>query len=163
MDVYLAKNLILSSIGGVKMTTATHFDTLSPEIRARMNNIFQVSAQQRLAKSAVRTGKESIGETTCEICGGKSKLGFLIIHHIVPEHVKRQMGITDSRTARLCITCHSAVHDWYSKKVFSLPYDLETHSFRPRMATAMAREYQVAYEDFAKHKGNVQYSSRSTR
>lgn len=143
------------------MATTSYIDTASSVIGARLDNIFQIPTQQDLARITKRAGEESIRKNTCEVCGCESKLGFFILHHIVPEHAIRQMGIADSRTVRLCINCHSAVHDWYSKKVFSMPYDLETHSFRPKLATEMAREYETAYEDFTKHKSSVKYSSRS--
>jgi len=134
------------------MTTATYLETLTSKPRARIADISRPSTRQELAKIAEGVGEETKRNKTCEACGGESRLGFLIVHHIVPEHVTRQMGITDSSTVGLCISCHSAVHNLYAERVFSMPYDPETKQFRRKLPTEIVGEYKTAYEGFIKHK-----------
>ncbi len=134
------------------MTTATYLDTLFSEMTARIDYLFPVSPPKESAKSKKRKGEEAVRKETCEVCGYDSKLGFLIDHHIVSEYVIRQMRIADSRTVKLCKNCHSEVHTWYLKKVFSIPYDAETKRFKPKLPIEMVKEYEAAYEGFAEHK-----------
>jgi len=134
------------------MAMATYIETLPAKPRARIDDISRPSTRQELAKIAERIGEETNRKKTCEACGGESRLGFLIVHQIVPEHVTRHMGITDSSTVGLCISCHSAVHNLYAKRVFSMPYDPETKQFRLKLPTEIVEEYKTAYESFAKHK-----------
>ncbi len=134
------------------MVTTTYPDTLSPGRKVRIDNISRPSIRQGLAKNAGRTGEETKRNKICEACGGESRAGFLIVHHIVPEHVTRQMEITDASTVGLCLGCHSAVHNLYAQRVFSMPYDPETKQFRRKLPAEIVSEYKTAYEGFARHK-----------
>ena len=132
------------------MTTSAYVETISSKTRLGIDHIPIPPALQELAKIADRIGEKTVRNTTCELCGCESQLGFLILHHIVPEHVARWEGIEDSRVTGLCISCHSAVHDWYGKKVSRMPYDTKTRQFLPKLPAEIVSEYQTAYEDFAR-------------
>ena len=93
-----------------------------------------------------------MGKKTCELCGYESEPGHLVTHHIVPEETTRQAGMPDSATVVLCGNCYTEVHDWYTKKVFSMVYDPETKRFRPRSPAEMVKEYEAAYRVFAEYK-----------
>jgi len=134
------------------MAIARYLETIPSRPKDKVDVIPLPSAQQELDKIAERIREATKRKTTCEACGGKSRLGFLIVHHIIPEHVTRQMEIIDSSTVGLCLSCHSAVHNWYAKRVFSLLYDFKSKQFKNRLPTEIVKEYKSAYEVFVRRK-----------
>ncbi len=134
------------------MATSVNTDNPPLGVSVRFDRLFQAPAQQELEELAQRLQKQTIRNKICQVCGHFSPLGFLIVHHIVPEHLVRQMGITDSKTAELCLYCHQAVHSLYAKRMISMPYDPETKRFKPKTAPEIVREYETAYQDFANSK-----------
>jgi hypothetical protein len=134
------------------VVTNVNTDNLSLGVRVRFDRLFQASVQQELDELAQRVQKKTVRNKICQVCGHISPLGFLIVHHIVPEHFIRQLDITDSKTVELCLGCHRAVHDLYARKTISIPYDPMTKRFRPKTVPEIAREYETTYEDFANSK-----------
>lgn len=88
----------------------------------------------------------------CELCGKVSQLELLEIHHVVPQEVIEQMGISSPATTILCHKCHQEIHDWYDRNVSTVSYHPESQSFQRKSPTAMVREYQSAYRVFAEYK-----------
>ena len=88
----------------------------------------------------------------CELCGKVSQLDLLEIHHVVPQEVIEQMGISSPATAILCHKCHQEIHDWYDRNVSTVAYHPESQSFQRKSPTATVKEYQSAYRVFAEYK-----------
>jgi hypothetical protein len=137
------------------MAVARYLETIPSRPKDKIDFIPLPSAQQELAIIAERLREETNRKKACEACGSESKLGFLIAHHIVPEHVTRQMGIIDSSTVGLCLSCHSAVHKLYAERVFSMPYDSERKQFRDRLPAEIVKEYKSAYEVLVRRKKGI--------
>ncbi len=91
-------------------------------------------------------------EAACELCGNISQLGNMRIHHIVPEEIAGQAGISDSATTRLCRNCHQEVNAWYAGKVSVMAYDSKNKRFQPRSPEEMVKEYETTYRAFAEYK-----------
>ena len=89
---------------------------------------------------------------TCEICGYLSQLGAIEKHHIIPTAVTEQAGMPESQTVGLCSNCDREVHIWYSGKVTDVAYSPSAKQFRPKSWPEMVKEYQAAFNSFAKFK-----------
>jgi hypothetical protein len=137
------------------MAIARYLETIPTKPEDKINVTTQPSAQQELAKITERLGKGTARKKACEACGNKSRLGFLIVHHIIPEHVTRQMGMLDSSTVGLCLSCHSAVHHCYANRVFSMPYDSVRKQFKNRLPDEIVKEYKSTYEGFVRGKRGI--------
>lgn len=137
------------------MAIARYLETTPSKPKDKIDVIPLPPAQQELAKIAEGLREETNRKKDCEACGSESRLGFLIVHHIIPEHVTRQMGIIDSSTVGLCLSCHSAVHNLYAERVFSLLYDSTSKQFKNRLPTEIVKEYKSAYEVFIRRKKGI--------
>jgi len=58
----------------------------------------------------------------------------------------------ESQAVRLCHNCHQEVHTWYLTKATEVAYGAETKRFRAKSWLELVREYQSAFDSFAKYK-----------
>ncbi|MEE9400130.1 MAG: hypothetical protein V3V23_07665 [Dehalococcoidales bacterium] len=93
-----------------------------------------------------------MGRKKCEICGHARNSGDLVIHEIVPEEVVARAGMSDLKTAVLCVDCRNELQAWYNQKVFRVSYREKVKRFVPMTPAELAKEYQAAYEAFAARK-----------
>ncbi|MFC1928539.1 hypothetical protein ACFLWC_01480 [Chloroflexota bacterium] len=90
---------------------------------------------------------------TCEACGYVSHLGAVARHHLIPESVTEQAGMSESAKVSLCCNCHFELHAWYKIKIADMVYDTASKQFRPKSWDERVKEYDSAFRAFKKYKG----------
>lgn len=88
----------------------------------------------------------------CAACGYQGKVRAIVAHHIIPEEIAEQAGISDSGAVSVCANCLAEVAAWYPRKVSGLIFDDGTRRFRPRTPAEMVTEYEAAYRAFVEYK-----------
>ncbi len=94
-----------------------------------------------------------MGRQSCDLCGYHGEPNLLAEHLAIPLAVTREAGVAESRIITLCQNCHRELDRWYSVKVADTSYDTSLNRFRPKTAQEMVREYEFAFNMFAKYKG----------
>ncbi len=92
-----------------------------------------------------------VGET-CEACGYISHLGAVAHHHLIPQSVTEQAGMSKSETVRLCCNCHFELQTWYRMKVADMVYDPGTQRFRDKSWEEKVKDYKFAFNAFREYK-----------
>lgn len=92
----------------------------------------------------------------CAACGYQGKTRAIVAHHIIPEEIAEQAGVSDSGAVSMCANCLAEVAAWYPRKVSSLVLDDGTRGFRPRTPAEMVKEYEAAYRAFVEYKKREQ-------
>lgn len=93
-----------------------------------------------------------MGDETCEVCGYQSQLGAVEKHHVIPNEVTQQAGMSESHAIRMCCNCRRELDAWYSAKVAKMVYDTKVQRFRDRTWREMVEEYQSAFDGFVNFK-----------
>ena len=93
-----------------------------------------------------------MGDETCEVCGYQSQFGAVEKHHVIPNEVTQQAGMSESHTIRMCCNCRRELDTWYSTKVAKMVYDTKTQCFRDRTWREMVEEYQSVFNGFVAYK-----------
>ena len=93
-----------------------------------------------------------MGDETCEVCGYQSQFGAVEKHHVIPNEVTQQAGMSESHTIRMCCNCRRELDTWYSAKVAKMVYDAKTQRFRDRTWREMVEEYQSVFNGFINYK-----------
>ena len=97
-----------------------------------------------------------MAKKACELCGRETELEATEEHHVVPSEVREQAGIRRSKIVRLCSDCYAELHKWYSAKVLDRTYDTKMKLFRAKAPLEMVKEYEAAYQRFARYKKEQQ-------
>ncbi|MFC1933075.1 hypothetical protein ACFLXU_05565 [Chloroflexota bacterium] len=95
-------------------------------------------------------------ESTCEVCGYQSRRGDIKKYYIVPGEVTREAGKPLGRKIPLCDNCHKELDELCSKVVADMTYDTRSQRFRIKSPQEMVREYEAAYQRFARYKKEQQ-------
>ena len=95
-------------------------------------------------------------KSTCGICGYQSERWEVNKYHIVPSEVMRKAGKLRSRRIMLCNNCRKELDELCSKVVADTTYDTMVKRFRPRSPQEMVKEYEIAYQRFARYKKEQQ-------
>ena len=93
-----------------------------------------------------------MGDETCEVCGYHSKFGAVGKHHVIPNEVTQQAGLSEVHTIRMCCNCRWELDTWYSARVAKLVYDTKTQRFRDRTWREVIEEYQSVFNGFVNYK-----------
>ena len=91
-------------------------------------------------------------KSTCEVCGYQSQRGDIKKYHIVPTEVTREIGKLRGGKIALCNNCHKEIDELCSKVVADMTYDTGSKRFRAKSPQEMAKEYETAYQRFARYK-----------
>ena len=97
-----------------------------------------------------------MAEKTCQLCGCEVALKAIERHSIIPREIMEQAGIRRSKIVRLCPNCREELQRWYEAKVADLTYDTKMKRFRGRSPLEMVKEYETAYQRFARYKKGKQ-------
>ena len=95
-------------------------------------------------------------KSTCEVCGYQSQRGDIKKYHIVPREVTMEAGIIRGRKIALCNNCHKELDELCSKVVADMTYDTKSKQFRAKSPQEMVKEYETAYQRFARYKKEQQ-------
>ncbi len=121
-------------------------------IKRYVGPLFSLGSSQE-AKELFRIFEvDAMGRESCELCGYRGEPGTVEKHHIVPIEVTERAGVPESRIIALCQSCHRELNRWYSVKVADTGYDTSLNRFRPKSPLEMVREYEFAFNTFAKYK-----------
>ena len=93
-----------------------------------------------------------MGTKTCQLCGYEDEAGSIKKYHVIPQEIAERAGIHKSRIIRLCSNCQRELSRWYSTKVADMTYDTKMKQFRVKSPQEMVREYEIAYQRFARYK-----------
>jgi len=89
---------------------------------------------------------------TCELCGYEGETKIIKKYRVIPQEVREQAGIQQSKAIRLCSNCQQELHKWYSTKVANMTYDTRMKRFRVKTPLEMVKEYESAFTIFEKYK-----------
>lgn len=92
----------------------------------------------------------------CEICGYEDELGTIKKYHVFPQEIMEQAGRKRSKITRLCPNCQQELNKWYLTNVAHMTYDNGMKRFRAKSPQEMLKEYERAYQWFARHKKEQQ-------
>ncbi len=93
-----------------------------------------------------------MGRESCELCGYPGEPRLMDKYHTIPVEVTERAGVPESRTIRLCQNCHRELNKWYSTRVADTGFDTNLNRFRPKTPLETVREYEFAFNIFAKYK-----------
>ena len=88
----------------------------------------------------------------CQLCGNEVDSRFIEKHNVVPKQVMEQARMRRARIVRLCPNCNAELRNWNNAKVASTTYDTQIKQFRQKLPAEMVKEYEGAYNRFARYK-----------
>ncbi len=91
---------------------------------------------------------------TCELCGDEVDAATIEKHNVVPREVMEQARMRRARVVRLCPKCGVEIRNWYKAKVDKNIYDAQIQRFRARLPIELVKEYENAFNRFARYKNN---------
>lgn len=92
----------------------------------------------------------------CQLCGEEVDVQSIVKHLVVPKEIMEQARMRRARIIRLCPKCNAEIQTWYKAKVAKTTYDTQIKKFRERLPAEMVKEYEGAYNRFAKFKKGQQ-------
>ena len=90
--------------------------------------------------------------TSCQLCGEDVDSGSIQKHYVVPKEIMEQARMKRARIIRVCPTCGNELQNWYDAKVDKNTFDAQIKRFRERLPAEMVKEYESAYNRFARFK-----------
>jgi hypothetical protein len=88
----------------------------------------------------------------CKLCGAEVESRSIEKHYVVPREVMEQARMRRAKIIRVCPKCNAELRNWYNAKVARTTYDTQIKQFRQRLPAEMVKEYEGAYNRFAKYK-----------
>ena len=95
-------------------------------------------------------------ESLCEVCGYQSQRGDINDYHIVPREIMREASKRRGRKIALCLKCRKELDELCLKVVANMTYDTASKQFRAKSPPEMVKEYETAYQRFARYKKEQQ-------
>jgi NMD protein affecting ribosome stability and mRNA decay len=99
------------------------------------------------------TSKEKI---ICQLCGSEVEPKAIEKHYVVPKEITEQARMRRAKIVRLCPKCGAELKSWYSARIADTVYDTQIKRFREKLPLEMVREYEGAYNRFARFKKGQQ-------
>ncbi len=88
----------------------------------------------------------------CQLCGSEVDSRSIEKHYVVPKEIMEQARMRRAKIIRLCPKCNTELRNWYNAKIATTTYDTQIKQFRARLPAEMVKEYEGAYNRFAKYK-----------
>ena len=89
---------------------------------------------------------------TCQLCGSEVDSRFIEKHYVVPKEIMEQARMRRAKIVRLCPQCNAELRNWYDAKIADTTYDPQIKQFRQKLPAEMVKEYEGAYNRFARYK-----------
>lgn len=89
---------------------------------------------------------------SCQLCGDEVDSRSIEKHYVVPREVMEQARMRRAKIIRVCPNCNAELRNWYNAKIARTTYDTQIKQFRQRLPAEMVKEYEGAYNRFAKYK-----------
>jgi uncharacterized protein with PIN domain len=93
-----------------------------------------------------------VQSVACQLCGSEVDSQSIEKHYVVPKEVMEQARIRRAKIARLCPKCNAELRNWYNAKIANTTYDTQIKQFRQKLPAEMVKEYESAYNRFARYK-----------
>ena len=90
--------------------------------------------------------------TSCQLCGEEVDSGSIRKHYVVPKEIMEQARIKRAKIIRVCPKCGAELDNWYDVKIDRNTFDVQIKKFRERLPVEMVKEYEGAYNRFARFK-----------
>ena len=90
--------------------------------------------------------------TSCQLCGKDVDSRSIQKHYVIPKEILEQARIKRARIIRVCPDCGNELQNWYNTKVDRNTFDAQIKKFRERLPVEMVKEYEGAYNRFARFK-----------
>lgn len=90
--------------------------------------------------------------SVCQLCGAEIDSRAVKKHDVVPREIMAQARIRRARIVRLCPNCSVEIGNWYRAKVDRNIFDTQIKRFRERLPAELVKEYEGAYNRFARYK-----------
>jgi heterodisulfide reductase subunit B len=91
-------------------------------------------------------------KVSCQLCGNEVDSNEIEKHYIVPKEITEQARRRRAKIVRLCPKCGADLRKWYAARIADTTYDDQIQRFRAKLPEEMVREYEGAYNRFAKLK-----------
>ena len=91
-------------------------------------------------------------KVSCQLCGNEVESNVIEKHYIVPKEITEQARRRRARIVRLCPKCGIDLRQWYATKIADKTFDAQIKRFRDKLPEEMVREYEGAYNRFARYK-----------
>ena len=88
----------------------------------------------------------------CQLCGSEVDSRSIEKHYVVPKEIMEQARIRRAKIVRLCPKCNAELRNWYDAKIAFTTYDTQIKKFRQKLPAEMVKEYEGAYNRFARYK-----------
>jgi heterodisulfide reductase subunit B len=89
---------------------------------------------------------------SCQLCGNEVEARSIQKHSVIPKEIMEQARMRRAKIIRLCPKCYAELQNWYKAKVAATTFDTQIKKFRQRLPAEMVKEYQAAYNRFARFK-----------
>ena len=124
---------------------------------ARVDRILPSVRSTKSTDRKLDSPSKSTIKKQCRNCGNEINEAFLIKHSIIPNDISKQIGLENVEVVDLCFTCNRAIHD-YNAVIVSWVVRDKTNRLKAKPLIEVAKEYESAYQNFAKNKLNESYN-----
>jgi len=90
----------------------------------------------------------------CQLCGNEVSAVTIVKHNVVPKEVMEQARMLRAKIVRICPKCSTELNAWYKAKIDKNIYDAQLKRFRVRLPVELVKEYEGAFNRYARYKNN---------